>query len=350
MKCTDHGNRYFIWYLSGLVLPANEKIIIVYKRTTFAINKTLMNKAILKYLLITLRGMGMGAADIIPAVSGGTIALITGIYEKLIASIKSLNPALLKIAYKEGIHAAWKKVNGDFLLALFAGIFISIFSLARLISWLLDNHPILVWAFFFGLIAASAIFLWKQIKSNKLISFLFLIAGAIVTFYITLVSPANTPNSMIYVFGAGCIAICAMILPGISGSFILLLLGKYVFILGAVNELKIDVLAVFAAGCAIGLVSFANVISWLFKKYPNQTLALLTGFMLGSLNKLWPWKELVETRITQEGEIIPLLEKNVMPYNFIGDPLLYQAIFIAICGFIVVFLFERLASAKKIDS
>ena len=309
-----------------------------------------MKNKVLKYLLITARGLAMGAADIIPAVSGGTIALITGIYEKLILSIKSINPNLLKVAYREGIPAAWKKVNGNFLLALFSGILISIFSLARLISWLIDNHKLLVWAFFFGLIAASAIFLWKQIKKDKLISLVFLIIGASITFYITLVSPASTPDSLIYVFGAGCIAICAMILPGISGSFILLLLGKYEFILGAVNELKLDVLAVFAAGCAVGLVSFANVISWLFKKYPNPTLALLTGFMLGSLNKLWPWKEVLETRISSHGHEVAFIEKNVLPHNFDGNPLIFQAILIAMCGFIIVILFERLASSKKSES
>ncbi len=306
----------------------------------------IMLKNTLKYIMIYLRGLGMGAADIIPAVSGGTIALITGIYEKLISSIKSINPALIKHAYKNGIGAAWQKINGNFLLALFAGILTSIFSLARLITWLISNHKILVWAFFFGLISASAIYLWKKINAKKLISFLFFLLGAAITFYITLVSPATTPESFIYVFAAGCIAICAMILPGISGSFILLLLGKYEFILNAVNELKADIIAIFAAGCVVGIISFSNVISWLFKRFPNQTLALLTGFMAGSLNKLWPWKEITETRISSSGEVIPLIEKNISPLNYPENPMIVEVICISLLGFIMVFLFEYIAMRK----
>jgi putative membrane protein len=310
-----------------------------------------MSDKIYKYLLITLRGLGMGAADIIPGVSGGTIALITGIYEKLILSLKAINPNTLKIVYKEGIASAWKKINGNFLISLFTGILISIFTLARLISWLMINHKVLVWAFFFGLITASAIYIWKKIDGQKLLSLVFLILGTAISFYITLATPATTPDSLLFTFIAGCIAICAMILPGISGSFILLLMGKYEFILQAVNDFKIEVLAVFAAGCAVGLISFANVISWLFKKIPNITLALLTGFMLGSLNKLWPWKEVVETMTSSSGEIVPMIEKNISPaaYQQIenADPLIFPVILVALAGFIIVFLIEYLAAKKE---
>lgn len=305
-----------------------------------------MIKKLIQYLLISARGLGMGAADLIPGVSGGTIALITGIYEKLIHSIKAINPAIIKTAIKEGIDVAWAKINGNFLIALFGGILISVFSLAKLISWLINNHKILVWAFFFGLIAASAIYIWKKIKGQKLISIGFMIVGAAITFYITTVTPATTPQSYLYTFLAGCIAICAMILPGISGSFILLLIGKYEYILNAVNDFKIDVLAVFAIGCAIGLVSFANVISWLFKKFPNQTLAILTGFMIGSLNKLWPWKEVVKTRISSGGVEVPIIEKNISPFDYSHDPQLIQVILIALSGFIIVFLIEYFAGLR----
>ncbi len=309
-----------------------------------------MLKKIYKYLLITARGLAMGAADIIPGVSGGTIALITGIYEKLIFSIKSINPGLVKTAYKEGIPTAWRKINGNFLVALFAGILISIFTLARIISWLMDNHKMLVWAFFFGLIAASAIYVWKKTNGRILIRLVFLIIGASISYFITIATPSTTPDSLIYVFGAGFIAICAMILPGISGSFILLLLGKYEYILDAVKEVKLDVLALFAAGCVIGLVSFANIISWLLKRFPNETLALLAGFMLGSLNKLWPWKEVIETRINSEGVAEPFIEKSISPFSYSQmygeDPLIFQIIITAISGFILVFLIEYLFTLK----
>ncbi len=310
-----------------------------------------MLKKLTHYILISARGIGMGAADIIPGVSGGTIALITGIYEKLIFSIKSINPALIKQAYKEGIAAAWKKINGNFLIALFAGILISIFSLARLISWLMDNHRLLVWAFFFGLISASAIYIWRKTSGPVLIRLIFIIIGTSISYYITIATPSSTPDSLLYVFGAGCIAICAMILPGISGSFILLLIGKYEYILNAVKDIKTDVLIVFAAGCVVGLISFANVISWLFKRFPNQTLALLTGFMIGSLNKLWPWKKVIETRINSHGEIEPFIEKSISPFYYSElysqDPMIFQVLISAISGFIIVFLFEYLASLKS---
>ncbi|MBS4012520.1 MAG: DUF368 domain-containing protein [Bacteroidetes bacterium] len=309
-----------------------------------------MSEKILKHLFIFFRGVAMGTADIIPGVSGGTIALITGIYEKLISSIKSINPAILKFAYKEGIAAAWKKINGNFLLVLFSGILVSIFSLAKVISWLMENHKLLVWAFFFGLIAASAIYIWKKINGHKLISLLFLIIGAAISYYITIATPSTTPESLGFTFFAGLIAICAMILPGISGSFILLLMGKYEYILNAVNELKIEVLAVFAAGCIVGIISFANIISWLFKKLPNITLGLLTGFMIGSLNKLWPWKQVIETRINSKGEIIPLIEKSVSPFYYQqienSDPLILSVILVSFSGFILVFLIEYLATRK----
>ncbi len=309
-----------------------------------------MKQSNFHYLLITLKGMGMGAADIIPGVSGGTIAFITGIYEELINSIKSVNIALIRILFKEGIAAAWKHINGNFLAAVFGGILLSIFTLARLFSWLLAHHQMLVWAFFFGLIIGSAIFVGRKIRQWNLLALLMLASGTAIAWYITIASPATTTEALWFVFISGSVAICAMILPGISGSFILLLMGKYAFILNAVKDLKIAVLAAFAAGCVVGLISFSNIIAWLFKKYPNATMAMLTGFMIGSLNKLWPWKEVVEHRVNSQGELIPFLERSILPQQYVElydkEPMLIPIFLCAIAGLGIVFLIELIASPK----
>ncbi len=310
-----------------------------------------MRRSFTDYLLVGLRGMGMGAADVIPGVSGGTIAFITGIYEELIHSIKSINAGFLRILFKEGIVSAWKHINGTFLLTVLGGVLISIFSLARLISWLLANHEKLVWAFFFGLIIGSAVYIGRKIDRWSLFTILMLIVGTAIAFYVTVATPASTPQTLWFVFISGSIAICAMILPGISGSFILLLLGKYEFMLNAVRDLQADVLAVFAVGCAIGLVAFSNIISWFFKNFPNATLGVLSGFMIGSLNKLWPWKEVLETRITTAGEEVPFLEKNISPERYSQvtgeDPLVFQVLIFAFIGMAIIFVFEYLQSKKQ---
>ena len=302
------------------------------------------------YLLLVLRGMAMGGADVIPGVSGGTIAFITGIYEELIRSIKSINGKLFKVLVKEGIPAAWKHINGNFLLAVGGGILVSIFSLARAISWLFSNHPMLVWAFFFGLIAGSAIYIGRKIEKWSALSGILLVAGSILAYYITIATPATTPNQMWFIFLSGAIAFCALVLPGISGAFILVLLGKYEFMLHAVRDLKADVIAVFAIGGALGVVLFSNVIAWLFKNHPNATLALLSGFMIGSLNKLWPWKEVVEWRINSQGETVPLLEKSISPGKYAElyalDPMLIPIIACMLAGTALV-LFFMFFSKKK---
>lgn len=299
-------------------------------------------------LLIVLRGVAMGAADVVPGVSGGTIAFITGIYQKLLSSIKSINAKALQILFKQGIAAFWQHINGTFLLLLGSGIIISVFSLAKVLEFLLTNYAILIWSFFFGLIIASAIYVGKQIKTWSFPVVLSLIAGVVLAFFITTVSPAQTSESYWFVFLSGAIAICAMILPGISGSFILLLLGKYQFILQAVNDLKIMVLAVFMLGAGTGLLAFSNILSWLLKKFHYQTIALLSGFMIGSLNKVWPWKETIETTIDRHGEEIPLVQKNILPDTYTtitGEPnyLLY-GVLLLICGFLLIFGIEFLAN------
>lgn len=305
-----------------------------------------MKRNFIEYLLLTVKGVGMGAADIIPGVSGGTIAFISGIYEELILSIKAFNPNLIKTLFRQGVGAAWQHVNGGFLLAVFSGILISIFSLARLISWLLANYQMFVWAFFFGLIIGSAIFVARKITTWNLFTILMLLVGSVIAWYITIASPATTSEALWFVFLSGCVAICAMILPGISGSFILLLMGKYEFILQAVKTINVPVLISFAVGCIVGIISFSNVIAWLFKKYPNATLALLSGFMIGSLNKLWPWKEVVEFRMSSHGDMVPFIEKSISPnawalLNGQNPMILYITMFV-VAGLGLITLFERL--------
>jgi putative membrane protein len=308
-------------------------------------------RSIGEYGLLTARGAAMGAADVIPGVSGGTIAFITGIYEELINSIKSVNKELFHVLFSKGVAAAWRHINGNFLVAVLSGILFSIFSLARVISWLLLMYPKMVWAFFFGLIIASALHIGRKITRWDTPAIISLLAGIAIAAYITIATPATTPEAWWFIFISGAIAITAMILPGISGSFILLLLGKYEFILNAVKDFQLGIIAIFAGGCVIGIISFSNLISWLFRTIPNATMALLTGFMIGSLNKLWPWKEIVATRINSAGEEVPFLEKSIMPATYsqiTGEPsqLAWVVIF-AISGFLLIFLFD-LYTARKL--
>jgi len=287
----------------------------------------------------------MGAADVVPGVSGGTIAFISGIYEELITSINNVNLGLIKIWREEGFSTAWKKLNGNFLLALFTGIFISLFSLATLVSWLLENQPILLWSFFFGLVTASIFFVGKEVKNWSFLTVIFLIIGAAVAFFITTLPPSENSTSLPYLFLSGSLAVCAMILPGISGAFILVLLGSYGTILNSVDERDFAMIATVAAGAIFGLLSFARLLKWMFQHYKNITLAVLTGFILGSLNKIWPWKEVLETRMYGDKEKI-ISEQSISPLKFEGDPQLMYAIIAAIVGFSLIFILERIASKK----
>lgn len=303
------------------------------------------------YLSLFFKGAGMGAADVIPGVSGGTIALITGIYEQLIHSIKSVDKTFFSILFSRGIKAAWAHINGTFLFSVLAGIFVSILSLARLFSWLIEQYPLGIWAFFFGLIAGSAIYVGRQISHWNIQSWILLISGTLLALLISIASPASTPETYWFIFISGCIAISAMILPGISGSFILLLLGKYAFMLQAVKDFQVDILSVFLAGCLIGILAFSKFISWLLLHYRNLTMAFLTGLMVGSLNKLWPWKKVITSRIGEDGEIIPLLERSISPGTYEAlygqSPLVLQLSLLALAGFVLVFIVEAI-SGKRI--
>lgn len=301
--------------------------------------------------VLVLKGMGMGAADVVPGVSGGTIAFITGIYEELINSIKNINFRTISTLWKEGLPAFWKAVNGNFLLSIVAGILISVLSLARILEYLLVNHPVLIWSFFFGLIIGSAIFVARSIEKWNIGTFISLLAGIAIAWIITSFTPAETSEAYWFIFLAGALAICAMILPGISGSFILLLLGKYQFVLSALNEGRISVIAVLLTGALTGIIAFSHLLSWLLEKFHHLTIALLAGFMIGSLNKIWPWKVTVETYIDSHGEIQPLLQDNVLPGRFIyetgTDPQILWAVLLALAGFLLIFLFEGISKKQN---
>ena len=297
-----------------------------------------MERRIKDYAVLTLKGMAMGAADVVTGVSGGTIAFIAGIYDELINSIKSINMHSLKLLFTGKIAAFWKAVNGNFLFALLLGIAISVFSLAKLITYLLLNEPVLVWSFFFGLVLASTWFVTKDIKGWNWKTVAGFVGGAVIAYYITVATPAETSTNLMFIFLCGAIAICAMILPGISGSFILVLLGKYFYVMEAVKTLDLVVLGVFAFGAALGITSFSRVLSYALKNFRNITLSVLSGFMLGSLNKVWPWKE-VEKLVSDGHEV--MIEHNIAPNTEVAE-----AVVLMLIGFILVYVLEKI-SAKK---
>lgn len=297
------------------------------------------------HLIITLKGMAMGIAELVPGVSAGTIAFISGIYEEFISSINNVNLKTLWLWRKEGFQSFWKALNGNFLLALVLGMAISILSFTKLVRWLLENEPILIWSFFFGLVLASVIFVAKDIKKWNLANILLLTVGAIVAYYLTELPPSENSTSLPYLFFSGALAVCAMILPGISGSFIMVLLGAYKTIIDALDEKDFKILITVGLGILFGILSFARVLKWMFNHYKNITLAVLTGFILGSLNKIWPWKKVLETRIFGDKEKI-IAEQSVSPFSFEGDPQLIVAIIAAIVGFSLIFILERTASKK----
>ena len=319
-----------------------------------------MQRRFIDYLVITFKGIAMGAADVVPGVSGGTIAFISGIYEELLESIDKVNLGVFKVWKKEGFKKAWNSINGNFLLALFSGIAISILSLAKLIKWLLHHEPVLLWSFFFGLVLASILYIAKQIKGWSIKIILAIAITSVLSFYITLAEPFASPDSPFYLLFCGFIAIIAMILPGVSGAFILLILGAYQTAIDTINNLRDGILTgnmelfkdaflkfiLLAVGAIIGLKVFSKALNWMFKHHKNLTLAILTGFMIGSLNKIWPWKEVLKTRVNSEGEIVTLLDKSILPSSYIGDNEMVMALVFMVIGFAAILLLETLGKQK----
>lgn len=305
-----------------------------------------MDRKLKDYLLIALKGVSMGAADTVPGVSGGTIAFITGIYEELITSLGNIDFSLLTTWKKKGFKAMWTQLNGNFLVALLSGVALSIFTLMRLAKYLLETHPLMVWGFFFGLVLASIWYVSKQIKQWRIGTILAMLIGAVLAYWITTFSSLSSDNhGDWYLFISGALAVCAMILPGISGAYILLLLGAYEEITKAVSEFDLQKIIITGLGIGIGLLSFAKVLKWLFSKYEQVTLAALTGFIAGSLNKIWPWKIPLEIKEVDGKEQI-ISEKSVFPQEFqetMGNPKVLQTLLFFVLGFILILGLEFIA-------
>ena len=298
-------------------------------------------------LVLFFKGIAMGAADIVPGVSGGTIALITGIYEELIDSIKNISFRLFKILFTDGFKSFWKDLNGNFLLTLASGILLSILLLAQFISYLLVNHEFKIWGFFFGLILSSGLFLYRQVNTLSSSSFIYLSFGFLLSSIISLTGPTSTPDNYFFVFITGSIAICAMILPGISGSFILLLLSKYEYIINAIKDLKLDVLIVFSIGCIFGLLLFSRFLSYLFTNYKNTVLSVLSGFLFGSLLKVWPFRRVIETRINSEGVVEPFITRPTLPEVNNIEEITFFACFTLFGYFLIYFLQKKSIEDNK---
>lgn len=302
----------------------------------------------MRYLLLYLKGMLMGAADLVPGVSGGTIALITGIYKELLESINSFSLATLKIGKQEGLKTVWKKLNGPFLLAVFGGILSSILLFSRLLEWLIESHPLILWSFFFGLLVASIIYLFKQELSLNLGTLLYVLFGAVSSFLITQLNGGENQSSLWYLFLSGFIGISAMILPGLSGAYLLVIMGVYQTILSNVRlaqDLMVNfdqnqfidtasILGVFLLGIGLGIKVFAKFLSWLLDRYPERSIAVLVGLMLGALHKVWPWQNADVASIKQT--------VAVLPQHFKGDPQLLTALLWMSLGFGILFFIERI--------
>lgn len=301
---------------------------------------------------VLIKGMLMGAADIVPGVSGGTIAFITGIYERLLCALKALLPEFFALIKHKQLQVFLKETDFWFLLTLFAGILISVITLAKGITFLMSNYPIPLWSGFFGLILASVFIVGKDVRTWTFPLLVSLLAGVLIAWSITQLTPASLEKTSITIFLSGLLAICAMVLPGISGSFILLILGSYAWVLSAVKQLEWMTLGLFSLGCLVGLLSIANALSWAFAKFREVTLAMLTGFMLGALEKVWPWKEVISYRENSQGELVPWLEESVLPFTYeLSTGKDAQIILAVLCFFCAGALVIGLAFlTKKADS
>ena len=302
----------------------------------------------LAYFGLLLRGFCMGCADVVPGVSGGTMAFILGIYEELISSIRNAaRPVFLKPLSRFRLIAAFEAINGGFLVAVGGGILLAILTLAKIVEWLLENRPVIIWSFFFGLVLASVFVVAARCSRWTPSLWVALGMGTVGAWLLVGVVPIQTPETWWFLFFSGATAICAMILPGISGAFVLVLLGKYQYVLGAVNQRDLVTIGWVGFGAAVGIVSFAQVLGWLFRRHHDPTVALLTGLMLGSLRKVWPWKEDLAWIIDRHGEKLPTVQRNILPDWTIGGAFnteILVALVIGVSGFIVVLALEWVAN------
>jgi putative membrane protein len=302
-------------------------------------------------LLLFLRGVAMGAVDLVPGISAGTIAFVTGIYEELIHSIKSFNIDALKTLKNQGFVAAWQHINGEFLLILLSGILFSLFSLAGLMRYFLEVFPLQLWSFFIGLIIASVIYLLRQHRPQKLFEFALLGVGIVVAYSLSISSAVSVEGTYLSLFLAGSIALCAMILPGISGSFILVLLGLYPVFINALVNVELDFLLTFAAGGVIGLMLFSRLLSWLLDHYKNAVIATMCGFLIGSLSILWPWKQVTSSVVSATGSLQVTGSTNVSPQSYqdiVGqDPYTLACVILCLSGLFIVLTIEMIGVKLK---
>ncbi|MCS6833102.1 MAG: DUF368 domain-containing protein [Flammeovirgaceae bacterium] len=309
-----------------------------------------------------MKGIAMGAADVVPGVSGGTIAFISGIYEELLSSIKAIDIEAIRLFFTGKWKLFWQKINGTFLLVLLSGIATAIVSMSKVILYLLEHYPILIWSFFFGLVLASIVLIAQKINAwRNVFTLAFLFVGTLVSYYITTITTVADESAHLgYIFLCGVVAICAMILPGISGSFILLLMGAYHLIIGSIRSVvetltsgqfehtknHLLILLIFGTGAILGIISFSRVLTWLYKHYHDWVIALLTGFLIGSLNKIWPWKQtILELKGTHT------IDKSISPFAYEAltghPPMLGSAILLAIVGFLLVYGLEKIAAKMQ---
>ena len=303
------------------------------------------NRSFTDYIVLGVKGFCMGASDVVPGVSGGTMAFILGIYEELIDAIKSFDLKGLQFFVTMKFRPLLDRISWQFLLAVGIGILAAIFSLSKLLSWLLQNRPIFIWSFFLGLILASVLSVSRRVEAWRILTWLCLVGGTLGSYFLVGLVPVATPNDYWFLFLCGAVAICAMILPGISGSYILVLLGKYQYVLDAVNHRDFLVLGLVAAGACVGIIAFSRILGWLLKNYHDLMVATLTGLMIGSLRKVWPWKETLESVVDSHGHMVPLVQSNILPGQWNGEVL--AALSLMVAGLLAVLFLDRLGNRIK---
>jgi putative membrane protein len=303
------------------------------------------NRSFPDYIILGVKGICMGASDVVPGVSGGTMAFILGIYEELINAIRSFDLKSFQFLVTLKFRPLLDRISWRFLLAVGIGIFTAIFTLARLLSWLLQNSPVFIWSFFMGLILASVVSVSRRVEEWRFLIWLFLVGGTLGAYFLVGLVPVSTPDAPWFLFLCGAVAICAMILPGISGAYILVLLGKYQYVLDAVNHRDVVVLALVTAGACVGIVAFSRILGWLLRNYHDLMVAILTGLMLGSLRKVWPWKEKLESTVDVHGQVVTVLQSNILPGQWSWE--VATALSLMVVGLLTVLFLDRLGNQNR---
>jgi putative membrane protein len=305
----------------------------------------------LDYIILFGKGLTMAAVDIIPGVSGGTVAFMSGIHERLVRALRAIDREAFELIGHKRFADCWTKIDGNFLATWAVAVFLGLLILSRGMIHLLGHYPIPLFSFFFGVILMAAPLALRRIRKWSLATVLFFLFGAAATFGLTLFPPLHTSNTFLWAFVAGLVGALGMLLPGLSGGFFLVLIGKYQLMVWAFGQMSLPVLGLFAVGGAISLLGMARFLSWIIDNYLSTTVALLAGFMLGSLNKVWPWREVQEYVITGKGEQIPVADRSILPWNYLvttsKDPQVFQAMLMMALGVFMMVLIERIAAGLK---